>query len=92
MPSGSQVLSAVGSVGLTGSNWCFDIGVSIHYSSSGGINLRGVSGGIIINNNGDVVGHNDSYTYGGIQMKKGDHVTLRYHSVTNRWLIIDHQY
>jgi len=92
MPSGTQVLSAVGSVGLTGSNWCFDIGVSIHYSSSGGINLRGVSGGIIVNNNGDVVGHNDSYTYGGIQMKKGDHVTLRYHSVTNRWLIIDHQY
>lgn len=92
MPSGTQVLNAVGSVGLTGSNWCFDIGVSIHYSSSGGINLRGVSGGIIVNNNGDVVGHNDSYTYGGIQMKKGDHVTLRYYSVTNRWLIIDHQY
>lgn len=92
MPSGSQVLSAVGSVGLTGSNWCFDIGVSIHYSSSGGINLRGVSGGIIVNNNGDVVGHNDTYTYGGIQMKKGDHVTLRYFSTMSRWLIIDHQY
>lgn len=91
LPSRSEIVDAFGSYKLP-SYWNIEIEIEVAWNASGSIALRGSSGGIFVNNNGDVVNHEDTYTYGIIKMKKGDVVTARYNSYHGRWQLINHNY
>ena len=91
LPSSSQIVNAFGSYKLP-SYWNIEIEIEVAWNASGSIALRGSSGGIFVNNNGDVVNHEDTYAYGIIKMKKGDVVTVRYNSYHGRWQLINHSY
>lgn len=91
LPSSSQIVNAFGSYKLP-TYWNIEIEIEVAWNASGSIALRGSSGSIFVNNNGDVVNHEDTYAYGIIKMKKGDVVTVRYNSYHGRWQLINHSY
>ena len=91
LPSSSQIVNAFGSYKLP-SYWNIEIEIEVAWNASGSIALRGSSGSIFVNNNGDVVNHQDTYAYGIIKMDKGDAVTVRYNSYHGRWQLINHSY
>ena len=91
LPSSSQIVNAFGSYKLP-SYWNIEIEIEVAWNASGSIALRGSSGSIFVNNNGDVVNHQDTYAYGIIKMNKGDAVTARYNSYHGRWQLINHSY
>lgn len=90
VPTYSQITSVLGS--NMPSPWSITIEVTVVYNYAGAITLRGQAGAIITDNNGDVINRNDSYSYGGIRMEKGDYAVLRYLSSTSRWHLVDLKY
>ena len=89
MPTATQLTNALGA-GSMPSNWSIDIEIAVAYNAGGAIVVTGQVGGVIVDNNGNNASHNSTHAQGGVEMLKGDVLTLRFYSYNGRWLIVNH--
>ncbi len=86
VPSADQITDAIGKWDAS-FNSSIEIKILITRHATESINLQGVNGTVLINNNGDIPrdNNNTGHNYGNINLSKGDAVTIYYYN--NAWYI-----